>query len=136
MEKKILRDLYCFLCSLQFEKKLVYDLHVSLIHNYKEKTFVTKIKSEPEETLLVESDISLTNTDVQELNNSSSKQNISFQQESSKSCNICDAVFDCKSKLDRHVLAIHEGKEPFKCNSCEAKFILKIKLNRHIASIH
>ena len=44
-------DLYCFQCSLQFEKKSIYDMHLSLIYNYKSKTetFVEKIKSEPKE---------------------------------------------------------------------------------------
>ena len=32
---KILRDLYCYLCSLQFDGKLVYDMHQSFMHNYK-----------------------------------------------------------------------------------------------------
>ena len=34
MAKKILRDLYCYLCSLQFEGKKVYDMHQSIMHNY------------------------------------------------------------------------------------------------------
>ena len=38
MSKKVLRDLYCYLCSLQFEKKCIYDLHTSIIHKYREKT--------------------------------------------------------------------------------------------------
>ena len=59
MEAKILRDLYCFQCSFQFDKRSVYDMHQSLVHNYKEKTgFQTEIKIEVEEiSMSKESDI-------------------------------------------------------------------------------
>ena len=52
MDQNILWDLFCFQCSLQFEKKSIYDMHLSLIHNYKSKkdTFdAIQIKKEPEE---------------------------------------------------------------------------------------
>ena len=51
MEKKILKDLYCFQCSMQFDKKKLYDLHLSIIHNYIERreSFLTEIKQEPGE---------------------------------------------------------------------------------------
>ena len=52
MDQRILWDLYCFQCSLQFEKKSIYDMHLSLIHNYKSKkdTFdAIQIKKEPGE---------------------------------------------------------------------------------------
>ena len=32
MERKFLRDLFCYQCSLQFGGKPVYDLHQSLVH--------------------------------------------------------------------------------------------------------
>ena len=34
MEKIIIKDLYCFLCSLQFDKKEIYDIHQKIVHNY------------------------------------------------------------------------------------------------------
>ena len=52
MEQKILWDLYCFQCSLQFEKKSIYDLHLSIIHKYKNKN-KNPIKSEPEDVELL-----------------------------------------------------------------------------------
>ena len=53
MEQKILWDLYCFQCTLQFEKKSLYDMHQSIIHNYESnpKNFANSIKHEPEESL-------------------------------------------------------------------------------------
>ena len=32
MEKLILKDLFCELCDLQFDKKSVYDIHMSFVH--------------------------------------------------------------------------------------------------------
>ena len=42
MENIILRDLFCELCALQFDKKVVYDMHQFLVHKK-----VQKIKEEP-----------------------------------------------------------------------------------------
>ena len=48
MADKILRDLYCYHCSLQFDGKLVYDMHQSIKHNYRadEKSVQNFIKCE------------------------------------------------------------------------------------------
>ena len=37
MEVKILRDLYCFQCSYQFDKRSIYNMHQFLVHDYEEK---------------------------------------------------------------------------------------------------
>ena len=38
-------DLYCKKCSLQFDKKIIFDMHLNIVH--KEKI---NIKEEPDET--------------------------------------------------------------------------------------
>ena len=48
MEEKILWDLYCFQCSLQFDKKTIYDIHLKIMHNYISRK-ESEIKEEPEE---------------------------------------------------------------------------------------
>ena len=49
IEGKILRDLFCFQCSYQFDKRSIYDKHQFLVHNYEEKSsFKSKIKVEDE----------------------------------------------------------------------------------------
>ena len=60
-------DLYCFQCSLQFDKKSIYDIHLSIIHNYKSRTqtFIDVIKSEPEE--IESNNIQSRRTEEQEL---------------------------------------------------------------------
>ena len=58
MEEKIMKDLYCFQCSLQFDKKTIYDMHLKIMHNYigRSKSFLTEMKKEPEEIeLLIQS---------------------------------------------------------------------------------
>ena len=54
MEKKIIKDLYCFQCSLQFDKKAIYDMHLKIMHNYERRTedFLIDMKKEPEDTEL------------------------------------------------------------------------------------
>ena len=38
--------------------------------------------------------------------------------------------------LKRHEASVHEGKKPFKCNICDVEFAQKSKLNIHIISVH
>jgi hypothetical protein len=42
-QKIVFRDLFCELCSLQFDKKYVFDVHLSIVHKQK-----IKVKTEPE----------------------------------------------------------------------------------------
>ena len=44
MERNINTELFCQICSLQFDKKIVYDIHLSFVHKIK-----IKINSEDEE---------------------------------------------------------------------------------------
>ena len=48
------KDLYCFQCSLQFDKKSIYDLHLSVMHDYVNRTesFLNEIKHEPDDSEL------------------------------------------------------------------------------------
>ena len=39
----LMRDLYCFECSLQFDKKYVFDIHLSFVHGEE-----LEIKQEPD----------------------------------------------------------------------------------------
>ena len=77
MKKKIIKDLFCFQCDLQFDKKSIYDMHLSIVHNYRHRT-VIEIKSEPEEMELpIESGIIPSKvTEDQDLSINSLKQNI------------------------------------------------------------
>ena len=120
MEQKILRDLYCFQCSLQFEKKSIYDLHLILIHNYK-RTKETFVKKEPEEIDLLNdsSKIQSKHSLQYELNG-----NVILNHEGKKLhvCKFCNHKSSKKGYLNTHVASVHEGKKPFKCESCDYTF--------------
>ena len=123
MEQKILWDLYCFQCSLQFEKKSIYDLHLSIIHNYKSRREIV-IKSEPEgiELLPTLSDIQPTPKEEQ-----GKKQ---------FNCDFCEKSFKTKKTNNIHTVSVHEGMKPFQCKSCDYKSSQKGGLYQHIASVH
>ncbi len=51
MKEEILKDLFCIQCCLKFDKKVWYDLHLSLVHGHENKTEVLekKVKREQED---------------------------------------------------------------------------------------
>ena len=108
----IVKDFYCELCSLQFDKKYVFDLHMSLVHGKE-----IKVKKEP-----VTSEIEM------DLEKIIEKQSIQ--------CEICQASFKYKQGLKRHKLSVHDGKKPFKCEICYYSCSQKPNLKRHVDSVH
>ena len=117
MNKVNLKDFFCEECSLQFGKKLVFDLHLSLVHGKK-----ANIKQENKicETTAEKSEPSVSNDRADQ----------SFQ------CHICLATFSTNHSFKRHIASVHEGKRPFKCDTCDTKFAAKQYLNIHVAAIH
>ena len=89
------KDFFCKICSLQFDKKAVYDIHMSFVHK-----IATLIEEENED---LNQDINLeNNTNL----NSPIKKNI----EVSINCSLCQANFSKKDYLKRHIEAVHERK--------------------------
>ena len=117
-QKIILKDLFCTLCSLQFDKKYVFDVHLSIVHGQK-----IKVKTEP--------DICETNkTEVSGKNCSSNVFEKYF------GCEICNHHFTRKYQLKKHTESVHEEKKPFKCEICNYSFSQKIHLKTHLKSVH
>ena len=54
MKTNIMKDFFCKLCSLQFDKKYVYDVHMSLIHK---KTMC--LQSKIDETVVKKENVDL-----------------------------------------------------------------------------
>ena len=127
MEQRILWDLHCFQCSLQFDKKSLYDLHLSIIHNYKSRPKPT-VKSEPEE---IEFPIDLDNIESNYQGNQKSIDNLHDGRGPFK-CETCDKNFLKKVYLKKHFASIHEGKKPFKCETCDYMCSQKDNLNGHL----
>ena len=113
-------DLFCNRCTLQFNKKYVFDLHLSLIHGEK-----MTVKVEPP----------ITEENIQELR--TSEQVFSDHVvDTGLKCNTCYSIFKTKQNLNRHVTSVHEEKKPFKCKICDAIFSSKQGMTRHIDSVH
>ena len=56
--------------------------------------------------------------------------------ENSFKCSNCNASFDWKSSLKRHVRTVHEKNRPFQCNVCDKKFHTNVQLKIHNESNH
>ena len=96
----MLRHLFCEKCSLQFGKKYVFDLHLSLVHGEK-----IEVKKEPK----------ICEENLQE-HQENEKDLPDHEIDNCLKCNICDSSFKSKRNLKNHTASVHEGKKPFKCN--------------------
>ena len=137
MEQKILWDLYCFQCTLQFEKKSLYDMHQLIIHKYNNnpKHFANEIKSEKEDKQLsnVSRDIQSKHIADQRLPENETSIN---EEKYSTQCEFCEKSFTSKQCKNKHVASVHEGKKPFKCDRCNYSCSQQCNLKRHISSVH
>ena len=123
MSQVILRDLYCEKCSLQFNKRYVYDLHLSLVHGQE-----IKVKKEP--TACQENFEDLQQSEKQ------SSEHITNEVDKSLQCDKCNSFFKSKSHLKRHIESVHEENKDFECNICDVKFSRKAYLKIHMDSVH
>jgi len=119
-----LKDFFCEICSLQFDKKAVYDIHMSFVHK-----IGIKVKEESK--------------DLGQDNNSENNQNsynlnypIKKDLETPISCSICQANFSTKGNLKTHIDDVHNEKKPHKCSKCDCSYSQKSNLKRHIADVH
>jgi uncharacterized Zn-finger protein len=109
-----LMDLYCKKCSLQFDKKIIFDMHLNIVH--KEKI---NIKEEPDETRK-KAPVSCEICCKTFSKMANMKKHVASVHEKKKpfKCNICDYSFTQKAHLASHVASLHERKKPFKCEIC------------------
>ena len=85
-------DWFCKKCNLQFGKKYVFDLHLSLVHGEK-----IEIKNEPLESEEVFQEPQASKKVV----------------DTCLKCKICSSLFKTKRNLKKHIESIHEGKKSF-----------------------
>ena len=112
-------NLFCQKCFLQFDKKYVFDLHLSLVHGEK-----IEVKKEPgnfqekfQEPQIREKEFSDPVMDKHK-------------------CEICNTPFKKKESLKNHIASVHERKKPFKCSICDVSFTSKQNMSKHISSVH
>ena len=96
----LIRDLYCYECSLQFESKYVFDVHLAVVHGEK-----LDIKQEPDSQLSVvheakQLEVKNPNKEKKELNT----RKVSMKTASKNfKCDICKANFVQKGNLKKHL---------------------------------
>ena len=106
MEHKLLRDLFCFKCSLQFNGEYVFDLHQKLVHGCTDLDMKKEIKSEKSDPE--------SNTSSQFL-----PVNEDFK---SKDCNVSLSL---QGHLNENIESVHEEKKSLKCEICAKSFTQK-----------
>ena len=123
MSQIILRDLYCEKCTLQFDKKYVFDLHMDLVHGEEIKVKKEQLIKEEkfEEVQQSEKELSYPITQVMDK---------TFQ------CDKCNSFFKSKQNMKWHMESVHEGKKQFQCSICSASLAQKFDLKRHMESVH
>ena len=152
------KDWYCTQCSLQFDSKCVYDLHIKFVHVL--QILTKSIENEPktneshqgEDKILPispfheKSPLLLNKNKPFQCEKCSFccsqktklKRHVAIVHDKKKpfSCRKCDYTCSQKRHLKEHDTTLHEGKKPFKCESCDYSCARKGTIDRHIASVH
>ena len=114
-------DLFCNICALQFGKKYVFDLHLSLVHG-------EKIEVKKDSLMMCEEKVQGPKVCEKEFPN--------HKVEKQPKCDVCNSVFKSKGNLKKHIQLVHERKKLFKCGTCDAGFTTKYVLRMHCESVH
>ena len=127
--ERINNALFCDKCSLQFDKKIVYDIHLSFVHKIS-----SKVESE-EKIIEIKEDTGL----LFQFDSKKSNQNLVnttsiCEGKKSHNCKLCDYTTSQKGHLNNHIKSVHEGKNEHKCLICDyrssTKWNLKITSNQ------
>ena len=122
---------YCEKCSLQFDKKIVFDIHLSFVHKIN-----IKIETEEKEIEIKEEDSgSVFQPSKKKPNRNIVNINSISEGKKSHNCKICDYTTSQKGHLNQHIESVHEGKN-HKCSICDYCCSQKGRLNQHIKSVH
>ena len=130
----LMRDLYCYECSLQFDKKYVFDDHLSDANGEE-----LEIIQEPDiqSSLIIESkELEITHPEENSRKIESKRRKVSIKTASSHqgikkfNCEICKAYFGQKAHLNIHVATVHEGKKAFKCDICNTELKSKQSMKK------
>ena len=126
------KNLYCIKCSLKFNEKYAFELHLSLKHGQK-----IQVKTKPESyTDHVESEKSYNFETGNSKNEAKTRFNSQSESNSnamkSYECIVCSNCFSNKVLLRRHISSVHEKKKPLECKICDTSFSQKPRLNKHV----
>ena len=111
------KDLFCLQCSLQFDGKSVYDLHLSLVHGIKDGS-----KSEDSEVKIeIDTEIAVST------NNTKTSILPPVHKEKKKPSE--------KENLDVHIESVNRENKIIKWTDCDRAFSHKQTMNRHMESV-
>ena len=129
-------NLFCEKCSLQFDKKIVYDIHMSFVHKIsievklEEKTIEIK---DDNAGLVLQREITKSKQNIE---NSIQKGNKSDKCKKPYKCSICSYSFSQQISLKRHIQSVHDGKKPHKCSICDYSCSQKGNLKIHSINVY
>ena len=157
MENNILKHLYCKLCKLQFGKKVVYDMHQSLVHkeDIKEEPsisddpkiimkdfFCELCKLQFNKKAVYDMHQSLVHNKTQEIKDSGDEDISEKEQDKTEDLldsdeNIISEKEQMEENVDEgYIATIHKGKKPFNCSIRDQTFSRKSIMSHHIAIVH
>ena len=102
----LMRDFYCYECSLQFDSKYVFDVHLSVVHGEK-----LDMKQEPDSQPSIIHEAK--EHEIKHIDEENAQKNESKRRKVS-----------IKKALG------HKGKYKFKCNICNVNFVQKPTLKK------
>ena len=123
-------DLFCDKCSLQFDKKTVYDIHQSFVHKTKDKVEIE------EKTIRIKEENVAIHCDNTKSKNSLPRLDLTNKKNISHKCSICGYTTSLKGNLKTHIDSIHSGKKSHKCLICNYTTAYKAHLKQHTEAVH
>ena len=118
------KDSFCYQCTLQFDNRSIYDLHLKLVHK---QIFQTKsMKKEPKSiksTKRGSKIVAKLGSNVQIVTVHHERKTFEFK--------VCNYTTSHEGNYDRHIASVHEGKKPKTCHLCDYTY-----LEKHLDSIH
>ena len=135
-----LMDLYCQKSSLQFDKKIIFNMDLNNVHkekiDIKEELTDSSLKEESEVRTRAPIRCEICGKSFSFMGNMKKHVESAHENKKQFSCEICDYSFCQKSHLATHVASLHEGKKPFKCEICDYSFSRKGSMKIHVLSVH
>ena len=148
------KNWFCHQCSLQFDSKYIYSLHLKLLHKHKNAKRSNKNELKLDESISSDEKSDSNNQIASDQKKkktfkceicqyySSRKSNLNVhitsvhKEKKSFKCKFCKYASSVKGNLKCHISSVHEGKKPFKCEFCKYTCYQKVHLETHIATIH
>ena len=131
-----MEHLYCELCELQFDKQLVFDLHLSIVHKDNQINYRSTLgKEESVENIKEKSDEDIKEEALEDIYEEIVLSNFEndLTENNTLKCTTCNKSYSQKKKLKRHMKTVHREKigKQIQCNLCGKILQTKDRLIQH-----